>query len=346
MPAPRVALVRDPRFREHAPKGMHPERPERLLAIEEALGEGPEGCTNLAPRSATDEEILRVHGREYLRSLLSVEGHYAQLDPDTYVSPRSPEIARLASGSTVELAHRVAAGELPSGFALVRPPGHHAERERAMGFCLLNTIAIAAASLGAEAGVERVAILDWDVHHGNGTQHRFEAERDVLFLSLHQSPFYPGTGSLAERGTGAGEGTTVNLPLPAGCGDAEYGALFDEVVVPVLLEFEPQVLLVSAGFDAHTDDPLAGMEVSTEGFRAMASRVREVAEQVCGGRLVLALEGGYDLAALGASVRAVVEALSSPEAPPQRFPEPTPRARELVDRFRKVHGERWRSLRP
>jgi acetoin utilization deacetylase AcuC-like enzyme len=322
---------------------MHPERPERLAAIEKALSSPSAGCVDLSPREASDEEILRVHGRDHLSYLQALEGQYVQLNPETYASPSSTEIARLACGSTVDLTHRVARGEFGAGFALVRPPGHHAERDQAMGFCLLNSVAIAAAAVRAE-GVDRIAIVDWDVHHGNGTQHSFEADRDTLFVSLHQYPLYPGTGAISETGTGAGEGTTVNLPLPAGCGDAEYGGVWDEIVVPVLLEFEPELILVSAGFDAHADDPLAGMLVSAGAFHTMASRVRQVAEQVCNGRLVLALEGGYDLDALGASVQSVVAALAAPESPREAFPAPTAQARALVDRFREAHGTRWKNL--
>jgi acetoin utilization deacetylase AcuC-like enzyme len=297
-------------------------------------------------RPADDEEILRVHGVDHLRTLEALQGQYAQLDPDTYSAPRSLEIAKVAAGSTVELAQRVARGQIGRGFALVRPPGHHAERTHPMGFCLLNSVAIATAALRAREGLERIAILDWDVHHGNGTQHAFESERDVLFVSLHQFPFYPGTGALAERGTGPGEGATVNLPLPAGCGDAEYEAVFDAVVVPVLREFRPELILVSAGFDAHARDPLASMQVTTGGFAAMAARVRDVADEVCAGRLVGVLEGGYDLIALGESVAAVLEALTSPGSAPLQFPGAAPEATQaLVSRFREAHGARWRSLR-
>ncbi len=338
-------LTRDPCFQEHAPSGYHPERPERLEAIEEALV-GLEGAwEDCPPRPASDEEILAVHGLDYLRALRALEGQYAQLDPDTYSGPRSLETALLSAGSTVELARRIATGRLQRGFALVRPPGHHAERQRAMGFCLFNNVAIAAAVLRASEGLERIAILDWDVHHGNGTQHAFESERDVLYASLHQSPFYPGTGSLREQGIDSGTGATVNLPMPAGCGDPEYGAVFDAVLVPVLREFEPELILVSAGFDAHARDPLASMQVSTDGFAAMAARIREVADAVCNGRLLLVLEGGYDLTALSESVAAVVRALGAPETPERHFPPPTAPVRPLAAALREVHATHWRSLR-
>jgi acetoin utilization deacetylase AcuC-like enzyme len=342
----RLWIVRDPRFREHAPWAGHPERPERLLAAERALdGIDPSRLAELPARLALDEEILRVHTPDHLDTLRRIEGLRAQLDPDTYASERSSEVARLAAGSLVDLAKRVARGEARRGFALLRPPGHHAEAARAMGFCLLNQIAIAARALRADLGIERIAILDWDVHHGNGTQHSFERERDVLFLSLHQFPFYPGTGRLSECGEGEGRGATVNLPMPSGCGDAEYESVIEAVAIPVLAEFRPEILLVSAGFDAHERDPLAGMGVTSAGFGRIAARVREVANALCGGRLVLALEGGYDLEALGESIRAVVEALCAPARTLIPPPSSTRVVGALVQRFREAHSTHWTSLR-
>jgi len=210
-----------------------------------------------------------------------------------------------------------------------------------MGFCLLNHVAMAARALQQRCGVERIAILDWDVHHGNGTQRTFEAERDVLFISLHQYPFYPGTGGLGEQGQGAGEGSTLNLTMPAGCGDAEYGLAFEALVVPALLEVRPEMVLVSAGFDAHARDPLGGMHVSTAGFARMAATVRAVSDELCDGRLMLALEGGYDLEALGETVAAVFDVLAEPSARPVAgWPDPTDEARELVELYREAHA-RW-----
>jgi acetoin utilization deacetylase AcuC-like enzyme len=343
----RPLVIRDRRFREHRSRSVHPERPERLDAVDAALAPLADRIRDIEPRAATPDEILRVHSREHLDRLRSIEGAEAQIDADTYAAPRSLEVARLAAGSAIDLALAVARREAPSGFALVRPPGHHAEPSTAMGFCLLNNVAIAAEALRAQAGVERIAIVDWDVHHGNGTQRRFEADGNVLFLSTHQFPLYPGTGAVCETGQGAGAGTTLNLPLPAGCGDDEYEAVFDAVLVPVLREFRPEIVLVSAGFDAHADDPLASMEVTTEGFRALAARVRDVAEDLCGGRLVLTLEGGYDLDALGASVAAVTEVLavsrdSIPLSPTEKRPES--RAERLAAAFREVHSRHWQAL--
>ncbi|MFI5314223.1 MAG: histone deacetylase [Myxococcota bacterium] len=341
----RPLVVRDPRFREHVPSRPHPERPERLAAIDRALDPIAERTRALAPREASEDELLLAHGREYLAALAGVEGRSGQLDPDTYTSPRSLEVARLAAGSLVDAALAVAAGDAKSAFAALRPPGHHAERLAPMGFCVFNNVAIAAQALRARAGVERIAIVDWDVHHGNGTQHLFEAERDVLFASLHQFPFYPGTGALDEQGSARGLGATVNFPMPAGCGDAEYGQVFDELLVPMLLAWRPEMLLVSAGFDAHARDPLGGMNVSTAGFGAFAARLRAVADEVCGGRIVLALEGGYDLDALGESVAEVVLVLGEPELRAREFPPPTQGGMRVAEKIRAAHVTHWSALR-
>jgi acetoin utilization deacetylase AcuC-like enzyme len=340
----RTLIVRDPRFREHVAPDGHPERPERLDAIDRALTGLADQLREAEPRSATDEEILRVHTREHLAGLQGLEGRTTHIDADTYVSSGSMRAARLAAGSSIELAMRIARGEARNALGLVRPPGHHAERTRPMGFCLINNVAIALEGLRQEAGMERIAVVDWDVHHGNGTQHIFEAERDVLFLSLHQFPFYPGTGALHEQGMGDGEGATVNLPMPAGCGDAEYGAVFRELVTPILQEFRPEILLVSAGFDAHVRDPLASMQVSSQGFGAFASELRHVAEDTCAGRMLLILEGGYDLRGLGDAVAEVAQVLLAEDGRAARFPSPTPLGRQLVARFREAHAAHWQAL--
>jgi acetoin utilization deacetylase AcuC-like enzyme len=345
MPDERPLLLRDPRFREHREPGSHPERTARLDAIDRALEPLSGRIDELEPRSAELDEIMRAHDRSYVEAMDGLSGQEGRLDADTYVSPRSIEVARLAAGGSIDLATRVARGDARRGFALVRPPGHHAESTRAMGFCLFNNVAIAARALAARAGLERIAIVDWDVHHGNGTQHLFEAERDVLFVSLHQYPFYPGTGALHELGSGPGAGATVNLPLPAGCGDAEYLTAFDAIVAPVLREFRPEIILVSAGFDAHAADPLGGMQVTTRGFVGLAERVRAVADDLCDGRLVLLLEGGYDLEALGASVAAIVELLSTPEPPPISLASAKTAPQFNIAPLIAAHASHWSSLR-
>jgi len=343
-----VGVIQDSRYREHRGPEGHPERPGRLVAVEEAIASRADSLAKLAPRSAGDEEILRVHERAHLESIqAAVKRAPAQLDPDTFVSPRSLEIALLAAGGSIDLARAVARGELRSGLAAVRPPGHHAEGHRAMGFCLFNNVAIAAAALRAEEGVERILILDWDVHHGNGTQRSFEGDPNLLYFSTHQYPFYPGTGAFDEAGSGRGEGATVNVPLPAGCNDEQFAGVFQRILVPIALAFRPEVLLVSAGFDAHLDDPLAAMRVTEEGFAAMAAIVRSLAEDVCGGRLACFLEGGYAISGLRQGTGALLDALLPPETPgpppPVEAP-PESLLERLVEGVVSVHGRRYPGL--
>lgn len=303
-------VVSDPAFLAHVAGPMHPESPGRLRAIEAVLDAAPiAGVQRASPRPATREELLRVHDTAHVEHVLSLAGKSAQLDGDTAMSPGSADAALLAAGAACALTTSVLRGEARNGFALVRPPGHHAERAHAMGFCLFNNIAVAADAARA-AGASRVMILDWDVHHGNGTQHTFESRRDVLFCSAHQFPFYPGTGAPSEIGTGDGAGFTVNVALPGGMGDADYGAVFHDVFLPIAQKFRPELVLVSAGFDPHRADPLGGMNVTERGFAAMASATKSLAEEVCGGKLVLLLEGGYDLNGLAQSTHACLEVLA------------------------------------
>jgi acetoin utilization deacetylase AcuC-like enzyme len=303
-------VLTDPKFLDHDPGPGHVESPARLDAIMTELGRAPlAGVTVEAPRAATDAEIEAVHSPGYRARMASLDGQYAELDPDTAVSPGSWEAATLAAGAAVGAALAVMGGDADNAFALVRPPGHHARPDRAMGFCLLNNAAIAAEA-ARRAGAERVLILDWDVHHGNGTQEIFEARPDVLYMSVHQYPFYPGTGAAAEVGVGAGRGATVNCALPGGQSDADYGVVFHDLFLPVGRAFAPDLIIVSAGFDAHLRDPLAEMRVTERGFAAMGSALRELAAGTCGGKLVLLLEGGYDLGALASSVHASLEALT------------------------------------
>jgi acetoin utilization deacetylase AcuC-like enzyme len=296
----------------HEPGAGHPERPDRLRAVEQAL-EGA-AVERRTPRVVAREALLRVHPAAFVDSVLALAGQQAVLDGDTVASPGTVGAALLAAGAAVELVDALVGGEAQRGFALVRPPGHHAEAERAMGFCFFNNVAVAAAHARA-LGVERVLVVDWDVHHGNGTQDVFYARDDVLFFSVHQSPLYPGTGMLHEVGTGAGAGFTVNAPMPAGLGDGDYTALFRDVLRPVADAFKPGLVLVSAGFDAHRDDPLGGMRLSEEGFAVLCAEVAGIAADHAGGRLALVLEGGYDLRGLARSVRACVDVLGGATAP-------------------------------
>jgi acetoin utilization deacetylase AcuC-like enzyme len=255
-----------------------------------------------------------VHDADYVRRISETTGRATQLDPDTYTSPESYDIALLAAGACVDAVERVMGASHRAAYALVRPPGHHAERARAMGFCLFNNVAVAAAHARA-MGAAKVAIVDFDVHHGNGTQHIFDSDPHVLYISLHQFPYYPGTGAAEEIGREAGRGFTVNVPLEVGAVDDDYQLAFRRIVVPVLRQFEPSLLIVSAGFDAHEHDPLGGMRVTTPAFGAMTAELRGVADECCRGRLVAAVEGGYDLQALAASLDQSIERLSENAAP-------------------------------
>jgi acetoin utilization deacetylase AcuC-like enzyme len=291
----------------------HPESPERLAAILEsfqASGLAAE-LDRRDAREAADEDLRLVHPEPYVRFVEDAcRSGRRMLDAgDTYVVPESCRAARLAAGGLIDAVERVHAGEWSNAFVAVRPPGHHAEEASAMGFCLFANPAIAARHLRRRLGVERVAIVDWDVHHGNGTQHVLERDGSVFYASLHQYPHYPGTGSARERGLGEGEGATLNLPQPAGSGDREWLDAFERVLVPALDGFKPRFVLVSAGFDAHRDDPLSGTRVTEEGFRRMTELVLELANRHAGGRLVSVLEGGYDLRALARSAEAHVEEL-------------------------------------
>ena len=310
-----LILVHSDRFAEHQTPPGHPERPERAEVMDAVAGRWrARGVEIVAPREATKAQLARVHDVEYLRRISETAGRAMALDSDTYTSPESHEVALLAAGACIDAVERVIGASHVAAMALVRPPGHHAERDRAMGFCLFNNVAVAAAHARA-LGAGRVAIVDYDVHHGNGTQHIFEADPHVLYVSTHQYPYYPGTGAAEEVGRDLGRGFTVNLPLEVGAVDEDYQTVFASVVIPVLRQFEPDLVIVSAGFDAHERDPLGGMRLTTAAFAAMASELRAVAEECCRGRIVASIEGGYDLHALAGSIDATLEALHAPPSP-------------------------------
>jgi acetoin utilization deacetylase AcuC-like enzyme len=303
-----LVLVDDPLFGEHIGPAGHPERPERLHAARAAIARADFDLhrTDLAARSATDDELVRVHHEKYLEQLGQAAGQAGYFDEDTFYSPQSVAAARAGAGATIVMTNALLDRRADFGLALLRPPGHHARPSGAMGFCLLNNVAVAAAHARAR-GVERVAIVDFDVHHGNGTQEMFYDDPSVLFVSLHQSPLYPGSGAAEDNGLGDGRGYTLNVPLSAGAGDAAYGAAIERIVAPVLEAYRPELLLFSAGFDAHARDPLAQMELTDGGFRTIVRRtLAAVGPGVPAG---MALEGGYDLNGLGSSLAAVLEGL-------------------------------------
>jgi acetoin utilization deacetylase AcuC-like enzyme len=291
---------------------LHPENPRRLLAIKEVLdgnGVGRE-VTRLAARDATETELGWMHDERYVQRIKGTDGkELTALDPDTSANAFTWKAAIRAAGGMLTCVQAVQEGEHLNAFAFVRPPGHHAEHARAMGFCFFNNVAIGAEWLIREAGCERVAIIDFDVHHGNGTQHSFYKRGDVFFASMHRTPFYPGTGEAGETGEGAGRGANLNVPMPAGADDDDYRRVMGEIILPAVERFAPQFVLVSAGFDAHQNDPLGGMRMTTEGFRLLMQEIRHVADDCCGGKLVAVLEGGYDLAALRECTEVSLEAM-------------------------------------
>ncbi|MBU1275055.1 MAG: histone deacetylase [Proteobacteria bacterium] len=307
-----VGVVRDPIFQEHDTGPYHCEVGSRLAAIDEAIvqWEGHGALDMLPLRPASEEELARVHQASHLRRVAGTAGRNTSLDPDTVCSPRSCEVALLAAGSLIGLCDAALSGEVDHGFALVRPPGHHATSTQAMGFCLFNNVAAAAAHLMLKRGLERVLVVDWDVHHGNGTEDIFYSESRVLYFSTHQSPLYPGTGQVGAVGHGSAKGRTINVPLIPGRGDVEQLQAFEHILLPVARQFRPQFILVSAGFDAHREDPLGSMMVSAAGYAALTQRLVEISQEFCPGRVVAALEGGYNQAALGRSVVAVLGALA------------------------------------
>ncbi|MBM4332421.1 MAG: histone deacetylase [Deltaproteobacteria bacterium] len=327
----RTGIVKDNRYLNHAADSYHPESPERLQAVYKMLEEPDmqDKFVEIQPRVATDEELELIHGRRYIQLVASTANRdYTMLDPDTYANRESYETAKLAAGGTLSAVDKVLNGELNNAFAFIRPPGHHAESNRAMGFCLFNNVAIAAGYSTKSYSLKKVLIIDWDLHHGNGTQHSFYERPDVLYFSAHQFPYYPGTGYVTEVGSGAGKGFTVNVPLQAGPGDAEYMQVFEEVLEPIALEFKPEIIFVSAGFDIYYQDPLGGMQVTPAGFANLAKVVLDFAKETCKGKVVFVLEGGYHLNGLRDSIKEVLKAMRGDILSPGR----DDKIREKVDR--------------
>lgn len=310
-----VGLLQDELFKLHRGPEGHPENPNRLIAIERCLKQFRGNFTPITGRPADDSELLLVHSPDYLQTLNELPDTLTQLDQDTYWCKDSLQVANLAAGSAIDLTHKIAEGVITSGLAFSRPPGHHAEPDKAMGFCIFNNVAIAAESLRYTKAAERIVIIDWDVHHGNGTQHHFDKDPDTFYISTHQFPFYPGTGARNEKGSGEGLGATLNVPMPAGCGEKEYVGVFQHIIEPAIRKFRPDIVLVSCGFDSHASDPLAQMENTAKGFGDMTLITRALADELCDGRLAILLEGGYSAQALSDGVKAVAEAMIPPVLP-------------------------------
>ncbi len=352
-----TALIYDPIFLEHITPGNHPERPERLKMAMEVLRSlnwlERDGLVQLAPRAATEDELAAVHDRRYIQKVEAAAHKAAQAErsvgrktrffaTDTYVSAGSYEAAIKAAGAPITAIDAVMKGEVDNAYCLVRPPGHHAVAESAMGFCLFNNVAVAARYAIDQYGLERVMIIDYDVHHGNATQEMFYSDPRVLYFSIHQSPFYPGTGLSDECGEGAGLGTTINVPLPATTGYETYEPVFRQVMAPAADRYNPQLILVSAGFDAHWKDPLGGMYLSTAGFAKLMGIIIELAQYLCNGRLILVQEGGYDLYATAGCVATCINLLLGDDAAVDSLgPAPTIKYRintdVLIAELRRIH---------
>ena len=338
----KTAVVVDKEYLKHQPGESHPERPERVKVLLDLAGELDTAKFQLLPpQPAQRSDIAATHGEEHIKLIEATAQHnrYA-LDGDTITCRDSFAVSLLAVGGFIGLLDAVAAKDCRNGFALVRPPGHHALRNRAMGFCLFNTMAIGAEYLQRTHGAKKILIMDWDVHHGNGTQDAFYADPSVLFISTHQYPYYPGSGAANEVGSGVGEGFTINIPLPAGCADAEYAQVFHDIVVPAAEKFCPDWILVSAGFDPHRRDPLGGMGVSDQGFAHMASRLLGLADKFADAKIAFLLEGGYDLAGLRGSVAAVLDTIQSGVAPAIEAPKLSDsRIAPLVRHIQQLHEQ-------
>ena len=310
---PQTGIVFDYQYLEHRTGEDHPESHRRLQAIYDKLDlpSADSRVGQIVPREAAVKELELVHAPEYVAKIAATENReHTSLSGDTHTSTGSYRAASLAVGGLFEATEQVVAGHLQNAFALVRPPGHHAEKSRALGFCLFNNIALTAQYARQVMGLKRVLIFDWDVHHGNGTQHIFESDPSVLFFSIHQYPHFPGTGFFTEAGRGAGEGYTINIPLAKGYGDGEYIELLEHLLRPIALEFNPDLILVSAGFDIHRSDPLGGMRVTRKGFAGMTRSLMDIAQTCCGGKIVMSLEGGYNLKTVGGCVKTTLDEMA------------------------------------
>lgn len=348
----KTAVVRDQRYLNHDPGAFHPESFKRLEAIYAMLDE-PDMTgrfQEISGKRAERDELLLIHSADHIDRIAATEGKgFSSMDPDTAASPGSYEAALLAAGGFCRAMSMVMSEELDNAFALVRPPGHHAEKSRAMGFCLFNNVAIGARYAQKVHHVERVLIADWDLHHGNGTQHSFEDDPSVLYFSTHQYPYYPGSGSFEEIGRGRGAGYTVNVPLSMGQGDDEYLDIFERILTPIALDYDPDLILVSAGFDTHKDDPLGGMEMTSKGFAALTGSLMNIANTCCGGKVVITLEGGYNLDGLKDSVKAVLNELAglSNIYNERLFSKKDQKRLDFtVEQVLSVHGAHWNKLNP
>lgn len=346
---PTTAVVKDDIYLQHFTGDSHPESHHRLEVIYDMLqDEDMQGIfKELSPRDATQAELELNHSLDYINQVAATAGRpVCSLDPDTSTSPRSWEAAQKATGGILVGVDTVMGDQVENCFALVRPPGHHAEKSRGMGFCLFNNIAIGADYARKKYDLERILIVDWDLHHGNGTQNAFYQDPQVLFFSTHQYPYYPGSGSISETGVKDGEGFTVNVPLPGGQGDEDFGMIYRELLRPITADFKPQLILVSAGYDIYFQDPLGAMEVTPKGFATLASLIKDLAYSFCQGRVVVTLEGGYHLKGLRDSVKSTLQELAGDTQlnSTEEVGNPSATTERIIDEVKGVHKTFWPSL--
>jgi acetoin utilization deacetylase AcuC-like enzyme len=339
-----IGIVADPIYMDHITGDSHPESSERLRSIYHMLGEeGMKGLFHtIQPREATREELEWIHAAAYVEQIEATKGcGHRMLDADTHVSSETYRIAKLAAGGLMVLIDALYDKKIHTGFALIRPPGHHAEARRGMGFCIYNNIAIAARYAQARKHAKKVLIVDWDLHHGNGTQHSFESDPTVLYFSSHQYPYYPGTGHTEEVGKGEGEGFTVNVPLPGGQGDSDFARIYQDILVPIAREFTPDLMLVSAGFDIYYLDPLGGMQVSETGFGSLTRILHQLAEEVCEGRILFTLEGGYHIEGQTESIKNVLLTLRGEPVDPHTPANAHRTTERIIATVQKIQRAYW-----
>jgi acetoin utilization deacetylase AcuC-like enzyme len=340
----KVGIVLDKLYVDHDNGPGHPETFERVLAIVDMLNftKMMDEVVRIEPRDATREEITLVHTPEHYNKIASTKGKpRVFLDADTTTSAASFDAAVRAAGGTISAIDSVLKGEVDRAFPIVRPPGHHAEADRPMGFCLFNNVAVGAAYLTEVKGLERVLVIDWDVHHGNGTQHIFEDSSKVLYFSTHQFPFYPGTGAAEEIGTGEGKGYTINVPLEPEMGDNEFIKIFDEILSPVIEQYKPEFILVSAGFDIFFEDPLGGMKVTPEGFAKLTRQLCDQADKICNGNIIFLLEGGYNLDGLWISTKEMLEELLDKKRSDYSIGNAATKADEVIKNAKRIFSDYW-----
>ena len=347
--ASKTGVVRHELYKQHLANFPHVESPDRLQVIYDMLDADDMAgkFENISPRPASHEELAWIHSQAHVERIARTDGKtHASLDPDTQTTALSYQAAKLAVGGLFSLVDQIFEGKVKNGFALVRPPGHHAEADRAMGFCLFNNVALGARYVMKRHGVKKVLIVDWDLHHGNATQHSFYSDSDVLYFSTHQYPHYPGTGGLREVGRGQGAGFTVNVPLWPGHGDAEYYQIFKRILLPIAGAFQPDFIFISAGFDTYIADPLGGMRVTPQGFAAMTRLLMDLAKSYASERLAVTLEGGYHLEGLRQSVKAVLKELAgeSPLTPSDLDAFERAVVPGVVEEVLKVQRPYWPSL--